>query len=78
MFNFIHDAKNIKNAMFFVNNNNFITKKKNVVVNHNKFLKVFVDFRFSLLVKIFEIKFHVIHYLIKFLFNFFLSLENCF
>ena len=78
MFNFIYNAKNIKDTIFFVNNNNFITKKKNVIVSHNKLLKIFVDFRSSLLVKIFKIKLYVIHYFIKLSFNFFLSLEDCF
>ena len=71
MFDFIYNAKDVENIMFLVNNNNFITKKKNVIVNHNKLLKFFVDFRFSLLVKIFEIKLYVIYYFIKLSFNFF-------
>ena len=70
MFDFTYNAKNIKNIIFFVNNSDFITKK-NVIVNYNKFLKLFVNFRFSLFIKIFEIKFYVIHYFIKFSFNFF-------
>ena len=28
MFDFIHNAKNIENVMFFVNNNDFAAKKK--------------------------------------------------
>ena len=70
MFDFIYSAKNTKDVIFLVNDSDFITKKKNVVVNHNKFLKVFIDFRSSLLVKIFEIKFYVIYHFIKLLFDF--------
>ena len=65
MFNFIHNAKNIENAIFFVNNNNFVTKK-NVVVNYNKLLKFFINFRFLLLVKVIRIEFYVIYYFMKF------------
>ena len=57
--------------MFFVDNNNFVAKKQNVVVNHNKLLKIFIDFRFSLFIKVIRIKFYVIHYCIKFLFDLF-------
>ena len=64
MFDFIYNAKDIENIMFFVNNNNFVTKK-NVVVNYNKLLKTFVNFRFSFFVKIIRIDFYIIHYCIK-------------
>ena len=52
MFNFTYNTKNIENVVFFINNNDLVAKKKNVVVNYNKLLKTFVDFRFSFFVEI--------------------------
>ena len=69
IFDFTYNAKNIEHVIFFVDNNDFVTKKQNVVVNYNKLLKIFINFRFSLLVKVIRIKFYVIYYCIKFSFN---------
>ena len=65
MFDFIYNAKNIKSVIFFVNNNNNLVAKKNVVINYNKLLKFFINFRFSLFIKVIRIEFYVIHYFIK-------------
>ena len=56
---------------FFIDNDDFITKK-NVVVNHNKLLKICIDFNFSLFAKFFKIKFYMIQQIMK------LSLNFCF
>ena len=78
MFNFIYNAKDIKNVMFFVNNNNLAVKEKNVVVNHNKLLKAFVNFRFLLFVKVIRIGFYAIYYYIKLSLDFFFNRSNFF
>ena len=71
MFDFIYNAKDIERVMFFVDNNNFVTKKQNFVVNYNKLLKVFINFRFLLLVKVIRIKLYVIYHCMKFSFDLF-------
>ena len=59
MFYIVYNSKYVENVVFLSTMTTSL-QKKNVVVNHNKFLKFFIDFSFSLLVKFIEIKFYVI------------------
>ena len=47
MFDVIHATKCIENVVFIIYFDDFITKKKHVVVNDNEILKLFIDFRFN-------------------------------
>ena len=45
MFDVVHATKRIENVVFVIYFDDFITKEKHVVVNHNEILKTFIDFR---------------------------------
>ena len=60
-----HDAEGAESAMLLVKDSGLTTEGENVVVGHNKLLKVLAGLRSSLLARIFGIRLHATHHLMK-------------